>query len=257
MRGHPAVSTRPRALPLVIVPGMSRTSHKPIKQSLPRVLASLALAAAFLGLQASQTLLHAPSASAAAVPRAGTEYVQLASPLHVPPRQVVEVFYYDCPHSYQLETPLDEWAARQSPPVTVLRIPAAWSDRPDMLAYARLYYTLDKLGIAQQEALAVFHAVRDEHQDLTTEDAAAEWAAGQGIDTTAFQNAYRLPEVWNETQAAPALRERYQVEQMPTVVVGGRYLTSPFLADGGVSGTVPVVDYLFQKSAERAAAPRW
>jgi thiol:disulfide interchange protein DsbA len=227
-------------------------SQKPIPRSLPRLLApltSLALAAALLGLQAPSGL-----AAAATPPAAGTDYVQLQEPLQVPSREVVEVFYYNCPHSYQLETPLDEWAARQKPQVTVVRIPAAWSDRQDMLAYARLYYTLDRLGIAEREALSVFHAVRDEHWDLTTADAAADWATQQGIDPTAFRAAYDAPEVWNETVAAPALRERYQVEEMPSVVVGGRYRTSPFLAEGGVDGVVPVVDYLLRRTDDPGTA---
>jgi thiol:disulfide interchange protein DsbA len=224
-------------------------SQKPIKHSLPRFLAplaSLAMATALLGLQA-------PAGRADTAPAAGTDYVQLQEPLQVPPREVVEVFYYNCPHSYQLETPLDEWAERQK--VTVVRIPAAWSDRQDMLAYARLYYTLDRLGIAQREALAVFHAVRDEHWDLTGADAAADWATQQGIDPAAFRAAYDLPEVWNETVAAPALRERYQVEEMPSVVVGGRYRTSPFLAAGGVDGVVPVVDYLLRAEPRPDSRP--
>jgi len=217
-------------------------SQKPFKQSLLRMCAALSLATTVLAFQA-------PPGLASPAPREGTDYVQLAHPVaQVPRDQVVEVFWYNCKHSYQLETPLDDWAARQSPPVHVLRIPAAWSDTPVMLAYARLYYTLDRLGVAQQMALPVFHAVRDEQRDLTTEDAAADWAAEQGLDVNAFRAAYDSSEVNQETQAAPALREQYDVHEMPSVIVGGRYRTSPFLANGGVAGTVPVVDYLYQRA---------
>jgi len=222
-------------------------SHKPFKQSLLRVCAALSLATTVLAFQA-------PAGLAAPAPREGTDYVQLPRPVAQAPRdQVVEVFWYNCEHSYQLETPLDEWAARQSPPVRVLRIPAAWSNTPIMLAYARLYYTLDRLGVAQQLALQVFHAVRDEQRDLTTVDAAADWASDQGLDADTFRAAYDSPTVVQETQAAPALREEYDVHEMPSVIVGGRYRTSPFLAQGGVPGTVPVVDYLFQRA--RTARP--
>ena len=222
-------------------------SQKPIKQSLVRLCAALGLATTVLAFQA-------PTGLADPAPREGTAYVQLAHPVAQAARdQVVEVFWYNCEHSYQLEAPLDAWAARQNPPVQVLRIPAAWSDTPVMLAYARLYYTLDRLGVAQQLALPVFHAVRDEQRDLTTADAATAWAAEQGLDRGAFRAAYDSPEVAQETAAAPALREEYDVHEMPSVVVGGRYRTSPFLAPGGVPGTVPVVDYLYQRA--RTAGP--
>lgn len=222
-------------------------SQKPFKQSLLRMCAALSLATTVLAFQA-------PPGLASPAPREGTDYVQLAHPVAQAPRdQVVEVFWYNCKHSYQLETPLDDWAARQDPPVHVLRIPAAWSNTPVMLAYARLYYTLDRMGVAQQLALPVFHAVRDEQRDLTTVDAAADWAAEQGLDADAFRAAYDSPEVDQETQDAPALREKYDVHEMPSVIVGGRYRTSPFLANGGVPGTVPVVDYLYQRA--RTAKP--
>ena len=222
-------------------------SHKPFKRSLLRMCATLSLASTLLAFQA-------PAGTAAPEPREGTDYVQLSHPVaQVPQDQVVEVFWYNCVHSYQLETPLDEWAARQSPPVHILRIPAAWSNTPDMLAYARLYYTLDRMGVAQQLVLQVFHAVRDEQRDLTTVDAATEWAAEQGLNADDFRAAYDSPQVAQETQDAPALREKYDVHEMPSVVVGGRYRTSPFLAQGGVPGTVPVVDYLLQRARDDRA----
>lgn len=182
----------------------------------------------------------------AAAPQAGRDYLALDRPVAgVAPREVVEVFWYNCPHSYQLEQPLDAWAAKNH--VTVRRIPAAWPDHPDMMAYARLYYTLDKLGVAQREALPVFHAVRDEHRDLTQEWSVLDWARGAGLDVAKVKAAYESPQVQQETQDAPALRDRYQVNEMPTVVVGGRYRTSPF-ESGGIKQTVSVLDYLYRRA---------
>ncbi|MFC5906588.1 thiol:disulfide interchange protein DsbA/DsbL [Streptacidiphilus monticola] len=187
-------------------------------------------------------------AVAGTVPQEGREYVRLATPVAgAAPREVVEVFWYNCRHSQQLEQPLDDWAARQHPPVTVRRIPAAWPDRPDMMGYARLYYTLDALGVAQRYALPVFHAVRDEQQDLSTEPAVLRWARSAGLDPAKVQQAYESAEVQQETEDAPALRDRYQVDEMPTVVVGGAFRTSPF-ESGGVPQTVDVLDYLYQQA---------
>ncbi|MEZ0068483.1 thiol:disulfide interchange protein DsbA [Streptacidiphilus sp. MAP12-20] len=212
-----------------------------------RVLLRLALAAATCStLLAAAPAPGAPAADVSATPTEGTQYVRLAQPVKTSPREVVEVFWYDCPHSYQLEQPLDDWAARQNPPVVVRRIPAAWPDKPVMMAYARLYYTLDKLGVAQREALPVFRAVREQGLDLTTETAVLTWAADAGLDPTAVKDAYESQQVWDETQAAPALRDTYQTDEMPSVVVGGTYRTSPFMTPNGVPGTVPVVDYLYR-----------
>jgi thiol:disulfide interchange protein DsbA len=224
------------------------SSAKPLASRKPllRTLAALGLAASLVGLQA-------PSGSALAVPQAGVQYVRIAHPVPAAPRDVVEVFWYDCPHSYQLAQPLRDWAAKQNPPVTIRHIPAAWSDNPEEMAYARVYYTLDRLGLADSLEHDVFHAVRDEHQDLTTLDGLTDWGDGEGIDPQQLADAWNSPEVQRETQDAPALRERYDVHEMPSVVVGGEYRTSPFLVPGGVAGTVPVVDYLLQHSTAQAA----
>lgn len=223
-----------------------------LRRAALRSCAALAVATALVGTPAL-TGLSAPTAQATAAPAEGHDYVLLQHPLAGHPQQVVEVFSYDCAHSYQLEATLDAWAARQRPALTVERIPAAWPDTPALLAYARLYYTLDRMGVAQQLALSVFHTVRDEHQPLTTEEAAAEWAGSAGLDQQAFRSAYESPEVQRQTEDAPALRERYEVHEMPSFVVGGKYRTSPFLASGGVSGTLPVVSYLYQRSSGHTA----
>ncbi|MEY9849138.1 thiol:disulfide interchange protein DsbA/DsbL [Streptacidiphilus sp. MAP5-3] len=206
-----------------------------------RVLLRFALVAA-----ACTALLGAGAPATPDAPREGADFVHLAHPVNTSPREVVEVFWYNCSHSYQLEQPLDEWAAQQNPPVVIKRIPAAWPDKPVMMAYARLYYTLAKLGVADQEALQVFQAVRDEQMDLTQEPAVLDWAESQGLDPNAVKQAYESPQVWDETQAAPALRDRYQTDEMPSVIVGGTYRTSPFIVPEGVDGVVPVVDWLYQ-----------
>jgi thiol:disulfide interchange protein DsbA len=202
-------------------------------------------------LLALSTVVACLLGAASADPKEGEQYFRLKHRVAgVDARQVVEVFWYDCPDSYAFEKPLEDWAARQSPPVKVVRIPAAWTDQPDQLAYARLYYTLDQLGLAEREAIPAFHAVRDQHKDLTTERKVLTWAANQGLDVGAVRTAYRSKAVADAVDAAPALRERYQVVEEPTVVVGGRFRTSP-LQVGSAAETVSVMNHLYRTAAGR------
>ncbi|MBP2056599.1 thiol:disulfide interchange protein DsbA [Streptomyces griseochromogenes] len=197
-------------------------------------------------LLALSTVFTCLLGAASGEPKEGVQYIRLAHQVTgVDARQVVEVFWYDCPHSYQIERPLNEWAARQKPPVKVLRIPAVWTDKPVMVAYARLYYTLDRLGLAHREAIPVFHAVRDQRQNLTTEPNVLKWAATQRLDVKAVRTAYESKKVADAVQAAPALRERYQVTETPTLVVGGRLRTSPFQA-GSATQTISVLDHIYR-----------
>ncbi|MFE0464502.1 thiol:disulfide interchange protein DsbA/DsbL [Kitasatospora sp. NPDC058965] len=161
-------------------------------------------------------------------------------------REVVEVFWYGCLHSQLLEQPLEEWAARQPADVVLHRIPAVWAGSPEQdeqRAHARLYFTLDKLGQVDRLQQAVFRAVRQDGLDLTTEQAAADWAQGQQVDRQKFVTAYESDEVRREVDQAPDDRVRYEVNELPTAVVQGQWATSPTKA-GGVEQIPAVLDQL-------------
>lgn len=67
-------------------------------------------------LFAMSTVLTCLLGAASAGPKEGEQYFRLKHPVTgVAARQVVEVFWYDCPDSYEFEKPLEDWAARQSP----------------------------------------------------------------------------------------------------------------------------------------------
>ncbi|GAA2269721.1 MULTISPECIES: DsbA family protein [Kitasatospora] len=200
-------------------------------------------------------LLTGPSAAAAPeVPHDGAQFAHLDHPRPVRAverREAVEFFWYGCPHSYQLEQPLEQWADRHHGDVTLRRVPAVWSGGPDeraQLAHARLYYTLEKLGEVDRLQLAAFRAVRDQGEDLAGEEQAADWARRQGLDARAFRAAYRSPEVDRATRGASDLLVRYEVKEVPTVMVrGGRFRTSPSRA-GGVERMPEVLDDLIARS---------
>jgi protein dithiol oxidoreductase (disulfide-forming) len=208
---------------------------------LRRTASVLALAAVALALPAA-----APAEAAQGAPGEGSRYVRLTRPQPVATpgkREVLEFFWYGCPHSRLLEQPLADWAARQPKDVVVRRVPAVTAGEPASRGQARLYYALERLGLVGRLQRAAFRAVVEQHHDLADEATAAEWATRHGVDRRAFLAAYESAEVGRRTAAAPALLERYQVPELPSVVVQGRYRTAPTLTDG-VEGVMPVVDRL-------------
>lgn len=205
-------------------------------------------------LAVSGGLLTGPAA-VAAVPGAahpGAQYVRLHHPQPVretAKHEAVEFFWYDCTHSQQLELPLEQWAERHRADVALRRVPAVWPGGPDeqvQLAHARLYYTLESLGVVDRLQLDVFRDVQEQRADLTTEDLAAGWALRHGLDTAKFRAAYGSAEVDRATREAPSLLTRYEVTELPTVVVQGRYRTGPSAA-GGVDRMPAVLDRLVEQ----------
>ncbi|MFG3056527.1 thiol:disulfide interchange protein DsbA/DsbL [Kitasatospora sp. NPDC048239] len=185
-------------------------------------------------------------------PREGAQYARLDHPQPVRESartEAIEFFWYDCGHSQKLEKPLQAWTEKHRADVNLRRVPAIWQGSPEEHAqrgHARLYYTLERLGLVERLQVSAFRAVHDNELDVITEDSAANWAVSQGVDAQQFRTAYRSTEVQQATDEAAALFVRYEINELPTVVVQGEYRTSPTRA-GGVEAMPEVLDQLVQQ----------
>ncbi|MQS15331.1 thiol:disulfide interchange protein DsbA/DsbL [Streptomyces kaniharaensis] len=185
-------------------------------------------------------------------PSEGAQFVKLdhPQPVHEAARtEAVEFFWYDCSHSELLEQPLQTWAEKHRADVVLRRVPGIWPGSRDESAqrgHARLYYTLERLGLVERLQASVFRSVHDDKVDLLTEATATGWAARHGVDEQRFREAYRSAEVRQSVDDAAAQFVRYGVNELPTVVVQGEYRTSPSRA-GGVDRMPEVLDYLVQQ----------
>nr|WP_223242033.1 thiol:disulfide interchange protein DsbA/DsbL [Streptomyces sp. CBMA123] len=163
--------------------------------------------------------------------------------------EAVEFFWYDCGHSQALEQPLQAWVERHRADVALRRVPAIWPGGPEegvQRAHARLYYTLERLGLVERLQASAFRSIHTDGADLTTEAAATDWAVRHGVDAQQFRTAYRSADVRQSVDDAAAQFVRYGINELPTVVVQGEYRTSPTKA-GGVEAMPEVLDYLVQR----------
>ncbi|MFD0573662.1 DsbA family protein [Kitasatospora gansuensis] len=102
---------------------------------------------------------------------------------------------------------------------------------------------MEQLGEVDRLQLAVFRAVRERETDVTTEETATAWALTAGLDPDKFRAAYRSSEVERATEEAGELLARYQVDELPTVLVQGGHRVQPS-RDGGVEGMPAALDRL-------------
>ncbi|MER6303622.1 thiol:disulfide interchange protein DsbA/DsbL [Kitasatospora sp. NPDC001539] len=213
------------------------------------LLRSTLLFAVAAGIAASPVQAGAVSRQS---PAEGVQFVKLDHPQPVRESartEAVEFFWYDCSHSQQLEQPLQAWAERHRADVALRRAPAIWpggQGEGTQRAHARLYYTLERLGLVERLQTAAFRSIHSDHADLTTEAAATDWAVRHGVDAQLFGRTYRSAEVGRSVDDAAAAFVRYGIDELPTVVVQGEYRTSPSKADG-VEGMPEVLDYLVQQ----------
>ncbi|MDR2091722.1 MAG: thiol:disulfide interchange protein DsbA/DsbL [Azoarcus sp.] len=158
--------------------------------------------------------------------------------------EVIEFFYYSCPHCREFDPILQEWLKNLPTDAVFTRVPVSWSNRDTRRqAEARLYYALqsvDRVGDLHEK---VFTAIHDARMNPASEDEVREWAGKQGLDAKAFVDAYKSFGVQTRVQRAMQLARAYKIEAVPTLAVGGRFVTSASQA-GGHRGALAEVDRL-------------
>jgi thiol:disulfide interchange protein DsbA len=176
---------------------------------------------------------------------AGTNYrvVSPAQPTNVGSGkvEVLEIFWYACPHCYALEPYIEAWLKKKPAYIEYVRVPVMWG--PIHRAHAQLFYTLEALG--KLEALherafeEVHHLVELQKPPLVAPGDDAEtlhlmsnWAASQGIAAKDFTEAWNSFSVNKDLQTAEELTRRYRVEGVPLFVVNGKYVTDVGMANG-------------------------
>ena len=218
-----------------------------------REFSQAALAAASAGTLAALPLgVHAQGKP----PAEGKDYLLLSKPApsEAPAGQieVVEFFWYSCPHCNEFEPQLEAWAAKAPKDVSLRRVPVSF--RPDFEPQQRLYYVLEALGKVAALHKKVFYAIHVEKQTLNTADLVTAWAQKQGIDKAKFTELYNSFPVNMKARKATQLQEAFMVDGVPALGVDGRYYTSGSLA-GNMARALTVTDHVLTLARKTKAAP--
>ena len=158
--------------------------------------------------------------------------------------EVIEFFWYGCPHCYDFEPELSAWVKRQPKDVAFRRVPVAFRD--DFMPHSQLFYALEAMGKGDALNDKVMYAMHKENKRLLTETEIADWVASQGIDRNTFLATYRSFAVVSKARAARQMADAYRIDGVPTIVMQGRYVTSPSIA-GSKAKAIAVMDYLEEK----------
>ena len=158
--------------------------------------------------------------------------------------EVIEFFWYGCPHCYEFEPELKGWIKRQNKDVVFKKVPIAF--REELMPHSQLFYALEALGKGDTLNDKVMFAMHRENKRLLNENEIVDWVAAQGVDRNVFLAAYRSFAVLSKARAANQLGNAYRIDGVPTVAVQGKYITSPSIA-GSRTKAVNVMDFLVNK----------
>ena len=158
--------------------------------------------------------------------------------------EVVELFWYGCPHCFKLEPALNRWIKDMPEEVDFFRSPAIFN--PVWKLHAQAYYTGEALQVTDKTHEAVFHALHKEKKKLKDKAALASFYADHGVKKADFEKTFDSFGVRSQVKQAEARAANYGIRGVPAVVVNGKYRVSVQSA-GSEKKLFEVVDYLIQQ----------
>jgi thiol:disulfide interchange protein DsbA len=208
----------------------------------------------------SRTLVFRLAAGVLAAALAGAAlaqapYTELKPPLPTDAQgkiEVLEFFWYECPHCYELEPVLEKWVAKLPKDVEFRRVPATFNERWNISA--RVFYTLESMGLVQKLHKPLFDAIHKDRLRVTDERQLTDWLQRQGVDIAKFQATYRSFAVDSKLKRTQQLVAASKIDGVPALLIDGRYL----VAAGGAVGThermTQIADALIEQSRKSLAA---
>jgi thiol:disulfide interchange protein DsbA len=204
----------------------------------------------------SATLLSAAAASALVAspalaqpaPVEGKDFTRVETPQ--PPGvpagkvEVLEFFSYACPHCSAFEPAIEAWEKQLPADVVLRRVPVAFLMNADN--FMRTYYALETIGAVQAMQVKIFRAIHIERKHLEKGEDLAAFVGANGGDAAKFLAAFKSFSVNTSVARAKKLMADYKVDSVPTLVVQGRWVTSPSQA-GSQERALAVVDQLVQR----------
>lgn len=184
-------------------------------------------------------------------PERGVHYLELGTPAPTEAPagkvEVLEFFWYNCPHCNAFEPELAAWLKRMPKNVAFRRVPVAFN--ASFVPQQRLYFSLEALGLIDKLHAKVFDAIHNQKVKLDEGQAIASWVVQNGVDQAKFLAAYNSFSVETKTKKSVQLQEAYKVEGVPALGIDGRFYTDAGLA-GGMTRALLIVEML---AAEKKA----
>ena len=160
--------------------------------------------------------------------------------------EVVEMFWYGCPHCNNLEPHVKRWLKKIPKDAEFVRMPAIF--RPQWELHARAYYTAEILGVLDKTHEAMFEAIHNKKQRLATEPEIRDLFVAHGVSAKDFNRVFRSFAIEAKIRRAKDMSQRYGIKGVPALIVNGKYRTSAKLA-GGNSKIFKVVNHLVKQEA--------
>jgi protein dithiol oxidoreductase (disulfide-forming) len=164
--------------------------------------------------------------------------------------EVVELFWYGCPHCDRFEPLISEWRKTAADYIEFSHLPAIFNN-PQWRLHAQTYYAAESMGINEKLHTPLFDALHRTKQPLTTNDNVFDFVASHGVDRKAFKKAFKSFSVKAKVARAADLTRRYGISGVPVFIVNGKYRIDGPMAKS-YENLLKIVDFLAEKEHNAA-----
>lgn len=199
-------------------------------------------------------LLSTASAMAQQAYQAGEQYAVLEQPVRTRDAdkiEVVEVFWYGCPHCYHFEPLVKQWLEKQPEDVDFWNSPAIWNSK--MKIHAHAFFTAKALGVMDKLHIPLFTTLVVERKPLANQQQVEDLFADYGVDREDFRKTFNSFGINSQVKQADARARSYKISGTPELIINGKYRVTATMA-GGQAEMLKVADFLIAKERSLLAA---
>jgi len=158
--------------------------------------------------------------------------------------EVLEYFWFGCPHCFAFEPTINKWAetkpdfvdfVREAPPLN-----PAWTP------HSQAFYASQVLGVQEEFFEPFFNAIHEDKKRLTSPKSIAKFAGSLGIDEEKFLKTMTSFAVDAKIRRSMDLARNAGINSVPSVVINGKYKTTGRIA-GSNDRVIDVIRELSEK----------
>lgn len=162
--------------------------------------------------------------------------------------QVVELFWYGCPHCFSFDPYVAKWQESKPDYVEFVHMPAIFSNKRWKL-HAAAFYTAEVLGVLDKVHVPMFKALHEQKRKLASEAEIADLFAQHGVSKEEFDKTINSFAVQAKVRRAADMTRRYGITGVPVIIVNGKYRVDGPMAKS-YENMIRIVNALVKKEAE-------
>lgn len=180
----------------------------------------------------------------------GKHYTRLAKPVPTQTGEQIEVlefFWYGCPHCFHFEPTIKRWADSLPGNVKFIRVPAPLN--PRWMPHSKSFYALESMGILDKHHDAIFNAIHVEKKRLFDRDSLVSFLSSRGVEKNTFLSTFDSFSVDIKARNAAQLGTQYNLNGVPTLTVNGKYVIQAGQA-GSYQNMVDIASFLIARESK-------